>query len=152
VSQGKTSTRERNLEKARTLAGLYEGQGPWAIEPRFDEFFRPDFEWRPAVTDLGDKTYIGLAGFREWQHDIEEVTDEAIQTGLEVEAIGERVVLVLSRMRIVGKGSGAEFESEYGAVYEMADGRGVRGRAFLSHEEARREAEAWSAEVADAQA
>ena len=51
---------------------------------------------------------------------------------------------MLSRMRIVGKGSGAAFESEYGAVYEMEDGRGIRGRAFLSHDEARAEAKRWS--------
>jgi ketosteroid isomerase-like protein len=136
--------RERNLEIARRLAEIYEREGPWAIEPRFDEFFHPDFEWRPAVSDLGDKTYVGVDGFRAWQHDIEEITDEAVQTGLEVEAVTDGIVLVLSRMRIIGKGSGAEFESEYGAVYEMEDGRGVRGRAFLSHDEARGEAERWS--------
>jgi ketosteroid isomerase-like protein len=139
-----TTIRERNLEIARSLAEVYEREGPWAIDPRFDEFFHPDFEWRPAVSDLGDKTYVGVEGFRAWQHDIEEITDEAVQTGLEVEAITDAIVLVLSRMRIVGRGSGAEFESEYGAVYEMEDGRGVRGRAFLSHAEARAEAERWS--------
>ncbi len=138
------TTREKTLEIAKRLAELYEREGPWAIEPRFDEFFHPDFEWRPAVSDLGDKTYVGLQGFRDWQHDIEEITDEAVQYGLEVEAITDAIVLVLSRMRIVGKGSGAEFESEYGAVYEMEDGRGVRGRAFLSHDEARGEANRWS--------
>jgi ketosteroid isomerase-like protein len=136
--------RERNVEIARSLAEVYEREGPWAIEPRFDEFFHPDFEWRPAVSDLGDKTYLGVEGFRAWQHDIEEITDEAVQTGLAVEAITDEIVLVLSRMRIVGKGSGAEFESEYGAVYEMEDGRGVRGRAFLSHDVARAEAKRWA--------
>ena len=34
-------------------------------------------------------------------------------------------------MAIVGRESGAPFESDYGSVYEMEDGRGVRGRAFL---------------------
>jgi ketosteroid isomerase-like protein len=87
---------------------------------------------------------LGVEGFRAWQHDIEEITDEALQTGLAVEAITDEIVLVLSRMRIVGKGSGAEFESEYGAVYEMEDGRGVRGRAFLSHDVARAEAKRWA--------
>jgi ketosteroid isomerase-like protein len=139
-----SSIRERNLEIARSLAELYEREGPWAVEPRFEEFFHPDFEWRPAVVDLGDKTYVGRDGFRAWQHDIEEIADEAVQTGLAVEAISDTIVLVTSRMRIVGKGSGAEFESDYGAVYEMEGGRGVRGRAFLSLEDARRTAIEWA--------
>jgi ketosteroid isomerase-like protein len=41
-------------------------------------------------------------------------------------------------MRLVGKESGASFESEYGSLYEMEDGLGVSGRAFLSHAEAKR--------------
>jgi hypothetical protein len=45
-------------------------------------------------------------------------------------------------MKLVGKESGASFESEYGSLYEIEDGVGVRGRAFLSHAEAKSAVEA----------
>ena len=134
-------TQRRNLEISRCLVEMYESEGPGAVEQRFDEFFHPEFEWRPAVSALGDRTYLGREGFRSWQDDMDTIFDEAQQTDFELTAIGDRHVLVLSRLRIVGKESGAPFESEYGAVYEMEDGRGVSGRAFLSHGEARATAE-----------
>ena len=139
-----TEARQRNLEISGRLVELYEREGPWAVERHFDEFFHPEFEWSPAVSALGDRIYVGRDGYRTWQQDMEAIAEEALQFDFEVSAIDDRVVLVLSRMRIIGKGSGAPAESEYGAVYEMEDGRGVAGRAFLSHEEARRAAEAAS--------
>jgi ketosteroid isomerase-like protein len=137
-------TQRRNLEISMRLVELYEQEGPWAVERRFDEFFHPDFEWRPAVAELGDRIYVGREGFCEWQREMEAITEETTQSDFEVTALGNRVILALSKIRIVGRGSGAEFETEYGAVYEMEDGRGVRGRAFLSHDEARSEAKRWS--------
>jgi ketosteroid isomerase-like protein len=136
-----TDVQRRNLEISRQLVELYEREGPWAVEARFDEFFHPGFEWTPAVSALGDRTYVGREGFRSWQEDLFTIADEVEQTDFESTAIGDRVVLVLSRLRMVGKKSGASFESEYGAVYEMEDGRGVSGRACLSHAEARTAAE-----------
>jgi ketosteroid isomerase-like protein len=135
------ATQRRNLEISRRLVELYESEGPWAVEQRFEEFFHPEFVWRPAVSAIGARTYLGREGFRNWQEDMEMIADQARQTDFALTALGDRVVLVLSRMRIVGKESGASFESEYGAVYEMEDGRGVSGRAFLSHADATRAAE-----------
>jgi ketosteroid isomerase-like protein len=145
-----SETEARNLEKARQLVRIYETEGPWAVDERFDEFFHPDYEWRAAVAELGDRTYVGREGYREWQKEMEEITEEAIQSDFEVRAMGDRVVLALSRMRIVGKESGAAYESEYGAVYEMEDGRGVAGRAFLSHSEAIEFAEKLAGGASDA--
>ena len=133
-----SEAQERNLELSRRLVELYEREGPWAVEGHFDEFFHPEFEWRSAVSELGGETYVGREGYRKWQEDMEAVAKEAYQQDFTVEAVGERHVIVLSRIRIVGKGSGASYESEYGAFYEIRDGRGVRGSAFLSHDEARR--------------
>jgi hypothetical protein len=144
VNGSLTEAQERNLEIAGRLVELYEREGPWAVERHFDEFFHPEFRWSPAVSALGDHLYVGREGYKTWQEDMQAIADEALQFDFEVSAIDDRVVLVLSRMRIVGKGSGAPAESEYGAVYEMEDGRGIAGQAFLSHEEARAAAEAAS--------
>ena len=130
---------ERDL--AERLVEIYTSKGPWGVWERFDEFFHPDFEWRPAVVSMGEKTFVGRDGFKTWQTDMDTIAEEAKQTDFELSALDDRVVLVLSRMAIVGRGSGASFESEYGAVYEMEDGRGVAGQAFLSHDEARGAAE-----------
>jgi ketosteroid isomerase-like protein len=136
-----TETQRENLEIARRLVELYESGGPWKVHERFDEFFHPDFEWRPAVVSMGERIFVGRDGFSSWQEDMDTIAQEARQTEFELTALDDRVVLVLSKMAIVGKGSGASFESEYGAVYEMEDGRGVVGQAFLSHAEAVRAAE-----------
>ena len=135
-----TETQKRNLEKARVLVELYESGGPWAVWERFDDFFHGDFEWRPAVVSMGERIFVGRDGFKSWQEDMDTIAQEARQTEFELSALDDRVVLVLSRMAIVGKESGASFESEYGAVYEMEDGKGVVGQAFLSHDEAIRAA------------
>ena len=140
-----TKAQERNLALSRRLVEIYESEGPWAVEAHFEEFFHPDFEWRGAVSALGEEVYVGREGYARWQGDMEAIADEAYVTDFVVEAFGDRVVLVLSRMHLVGKGSRVPTESEYGAVYELRDGRGVRGRAFLSHEDARRTAREWEA-------
>ena len=142
--EGLTQTQRQNLEIAGRLVELYESGGVWAVAERFGEFFHDDFEWRPAIVSMGERIFVGRDGFKSWQEDMETITQEARQTDFELSALDDRVVLVLSRMAIVGKESGASFESEYGAVYEMEDGRGVRGRAFLSHEDAQSEARDWS--------
>jgi ketosteroid isomerase-like protein len=144
ASEELTETQRQNLEIARRLVDLHESGGPWAVWERFDEFFHPDFEWRPAVVSMGEKTFVGRDGFKTWQEDMDTITADAKQVVSELRALDDRVVLVLGRMSIVGKESGAAFESEYGSVYEMEDGRGVRGRAFLSHEDVRSEALEWS--------
>jgi ketosteroid isomerase-like protein len=141
VNDSLAQAQKRNLELSRRLVDLYEREGPWAVEADFGEFFHPDFEWRSAISALGEQTYVGREGYRAWQEDMEATTGEAYQSDFEVDAIGGHHVLVLSRIRIVGKGSGASYESEYGAYYQVQDGKGVRGRAFLSHDDARQAAE-----------
>jgi hypothetical protein len=143
VNSSLTAAQERNLALSRRLVEIYESEGPWAVEARFDEFFYPEFEWRGAVSALGEELYVGREGYARWQRDMEAIADQAFVTDFAVEAYGERVVIVLSRMHLVGKGSRVPTESEYGAVYELEGGRGVRGRAFLSHDDARRAAREW---------
>ena len=137
-----TVAQRSNLALGERVVEVYEHEGPWGVHERFDEFFHPDFEWIPAISQLGDETYTGRAGFHQWVSDMEAVATEFRQTDIELSAVGERHILVLGQMRLVGRESGASFESEYGSMYEVEDGRARSGRAFLSHSEARRAAEA----------
>jgi ketosteroid isomerase-like protein len=132
--------REQNLAVGRSLLEAYEQQGPWGVYERYDEFFHPDFSWTPAVSQLGEQVYVGREGMRQWIKDMEAVATEFRQTEIEVRAVGDRHLLGLGRMHLVGKESGAPFESEYGSVYEVEDGRAVSGSAYLSHAEAERRA------------
>jgi ketosteroid isomerase-like protein len=144
MSQLLTETQKVNLALGERVVEVYEQGGPWGVYEHFDEFFTPGFEWIPAVSQLGDELYVGRDGFHKWITDMEAVASEFRQSGIELFAVGERHLLVLGQMKLVGKESGAGFESEYGSLYEVEDGISTRGRAFLSHDEARRATEAES--------
>lgn len=142
MSEQLTEAQRVNLALAERLRELYQREGPWGVYEHFDEFFGPGFEWTPAVSQLGDELYRGRDGYHQWITDMEAVASEFRQSQIELFAVGERHVLVLGQMRLVGKESGASFDSEYGSLYEIEDGLAVRGRAFLSHAEAKRAVEA----------
>jgi ketosteroid isomerase-like protein len=133
-----TEAQQVNLALGERVVELYQSEGPWGVYEHFDEFFGPGFEWTPAISQLGDELYRGRDGFHQWITDMEAVASEFWQSQIELFAVGERHILVLGQMKLVGKESGASFESEYGSLYEIEDGLGVSGRAFLSHAEAKR--------------
>ena len=142
MSPSPTEAQRQNLEQGARLKEAYEREGPWGVYERFDQFFHPDFEWRPAISQLGDELYVGRDGLSRWISDMEAVATEFRQTDIEYRAVGDAHIVVWGRVRLVGKESGTDFESEYGSIYEFEAGRAKRGRAFLSHEEAERAAEA----------
>jgi hypothetical protein len=147
VSVPLTAAQRDNLALGERVVGVYGSEGPWGVHEHFDEFFHVGFAWTPAVSQLGDELYTGRSGFQQWVTDMEAVATEFTQTGIELFAIGERHVLVLGQLTLVGRESGARFESEYGSLYEIEGGRARSGRAFLSHAEARQAAEAASEAV-----
>ena len=81
-----------------------------ALQTPPSTYSRPPLEW---VAELG-----------EFQHRLEEVIDLGHQ------------VLLLGRMKGIGRGSGAEFDSEVAYLITLSAGRMVREQPFRSHEEA----------------
>ena len=144
MSETLTEAQRRNVALGESVVEVYQREGPWGVYEHFDEFFGPEFEWTPAISQLGDQLYVGRDGYHQWITDMEAVASEFWQSEIELFTFGERHLLVLGQMRLVGKESGASFESEYGSLYEIEDAVATRGRAFLSHAEARRTAEAES--------
>jgi ketosteroid isomerase-like protein len=109
---------------------------------RYDELFTDDFEFIPSIVGgLERRTYRGREGWSAWDRDRAEVLDDLHMSELAFEALGDAVVLVLSRLSGQGKASGVPLDVESGWVAELRDGRTARMRSFRSHEEARQEAQ-----------
>jgi ketosteroid isomerase-like protein len=140
----------RNLEAAARLREIYEREGPWGVLERYEDCFYEDAVWEPAVSAFGSVSYSGREGMRRWINDMEAVANDFTQVITEVRAIGNRHVLALGTMRIVGKESGLAFEGDYAQVWEVERGRMKSMRAYLTHAEAEAAARRAEREVGDA--
>jgi ketosteroid isomerase-like protein len=90
----------------------------------------------PDLIGLGfDPTYRGRAGRlrfqQQWLSELEEFHNEPEA----VVDVGDRLLL-LGRMKGIGAGSGAAFDSEIAYVLTLAGGRVIREESFRSHAEA----------------
>jgi hypothetical protein len=68
----------------------------------------------------------------------------------ELRAVGEDMVLILGRLRIVGRESGVPLENEYAMLYRAEGGLLKAGSSFLSHEDAEAKARELEAASRDA--
>ncbi len=90
-------------------------------------------EWRPAapVALGGEATvYRGHPGISEGLRDLHDSFAEVQIEVSEFREVGDRVVGT-GRIRTRGRGSGAEFDSIFGAVIEFKDGKATRIRSYL---------------------
>jgi ketosteroid isomerase-like protein len=136
----RTPAAAENLEAAIRLKDLYERQGPIGVLDRYDEHFHPGAVWEPAVSSFGAENYVGREGMRRWIDDMDAVATEFTQFIDEVRPVGERHVIALGKMRIVGKESGLPVEADYAQLWEIEAGRMNSMRAYLSHGDAERAA------------
>ena len=95
-----------------------------------------DYEWIFETAALeGRSVWRGREGFLEFMRTwTEEFQDWSIRFEL-IDAGDDRVV-GLTHQSATGKGSGVPVEMNVGQVYELEDGRLVRVRNYLSHEDA----------------
>ena len=112
-----------------------------AFGPEFDldaasKFWDPDISWRAiegAVDDVGEMR--GHAALRRYYEQWTETFDGIRAEALELRPSADAVV---AAARISGrmKDSDAEIEMRVGVVYELADGKVVRGHEYATFEEA----------------
>jgi ketosteroid isomerase-like protein len=96
----------------------------------------PDGEWVPAMAGITEgRLYRGPAGVRRYFDELLETFPELRIEDLELSEHGDRV-LVLYRLRVRGRASGVPIDQPAGAVYELRGDRVVRGRSYLTREEA----------------
>lgn len=122
-----------NAERVQVMYRQFWGDRDWRAGT---DLFADDIEWigvdevglsgeRHGVREVGDF-------FREWLEAWDDYSNDA-----DVEEITPDVVLVTSRFRGRGKGSGIEFETTLGQVWEFRDGKVVRQTLYRSPGEAR---------------
>jgi ketosteroid isomerase-like protein len=129
------------------------GANAEALDRLYDRFWRhgdwysgaammsPDIEWNGIE---GDPTLGGSArGMRAVNTFFADWLDawEAADVNWEIEELSEDLLLVRSRLTVKGKGSGLEYDSEIGQIWEFVKGKAVRERMYRTYDEARAVAE-----------
>ena len=92
-------------------------------------------EWLPAMADaIEAEVYRGHFGIRRYFEDLFERFSDIRVDEREYRDLGDRV-LALFRLRVRGD-SGLVLDRPGAILYELRNGKIIRGRSFLSHEEA----------------
>ena len=127
-----------NAERLRDLFDRFWNEGDWDAGR---DLFAPDVEWI-GVDQIGlDGDRHGGREISEFFRDWLEAWDE-YSNDVEIHELTPDLLVSESHFRGRGRGSGIEFESELGQVWEFRDGKLVRQRMFRSYDEARCAAEA----------
>ena len=95
-------------------------------------------EWTPTAAgevEGSARTYRGHDELRAFHAEIEDALSGVTVQASDYREVGDTVV-ALGQLRGKGAASGAAFEQEFGWVFEVRDGRIVRGRDYLDQREA----------------
>jgi ketosteroid isomerase-like protein len=102
------------------------------------EVLDPEVEWHPGVLIAFEgraRVYRGHEGVREMMGDVFDAWKEVTTELSEFRDLGDRIVAI-GRLRIRGRGSGADLESPFGSVTEISNGKAIRVLTFFDHKEA----------------
>ncbi len=125
---------KENIEVFKRTVDAINRRDVESVLPELD----PDVEWHSAILmGLGGKrtVYRGHEGIREFLRDLSETLSDLQAEYSEVRDLGDRIVGI-GHIRTRGTASGAETESPIGSVVDLKNGKGIRVRTFLDHEEA----------------
>ena len=104
-----------------------------------NQFVAPDAEWRPVLTAGGDlerPVYRGPAGMAQYIADLDEIFDGTEVHVEQLDPVGPAQVLFGGRVTTQGRRSGAPIDERIWAVWEVRDGKLVRGTAYRLEAEA----------------
>ena len=122
---------KENVELVRGFYDAYQsGDTDRALE-RLD----PEFEFVDMPVLPGAGVYRGRQGFLDWVTAFEESFEDYRFEPIELIAEEDRV-LAPTRVRAIGRGSGAEVEMTFFALWTVRDGAIVAQRAFSERAEA----------------
>jgi ketosteroid isomerase-like protein len=95
-----------------------------------------DFEWHPVlVQSVEGETFHGHDGFREFLSDWASTWESWDLEPEEMRELGDQV-LVFTRVRAKGRGSGVEFDQSLGHLFEFRGDLVCRGETFLDRDKA----------------
>jgi ketosteroid isomerase-like protein len=126
---------EANLELIRRFHDAMEAGDREALGELVRQIAHPEAEWRPLVTEVEGGAYRGKAGVRAFFDDFLGSFEVRYQDR-DLRAIDDVAVLLLCRMELEGRGSGAAVSQEMGVVYEFDEGLLRRGCAYGTHAQA----------------
>ena len=116
---------------------LLRAEGPEGVMRRYDDFFAPDFEWRPALVGIVEnRTYTGRDDFERYWGDFTEAFSQAHWGPAIYEEAGGNV-LMIATVSLTGDLSGATIERQVAFAFKVRGGRIAAGGSFLSEDEAR---------------
>ena len=97
----------------------------------------PEIEYRSAfVPALEQKTYRGLDGMVRWREDVAAALEDFHMEDIRfLDAGGDRVV-ALYRILGRGAGSGVPVSRDVGALWQLRNGKLLKGEVFLDQREA----------------
>jgi ketosteroid isomerase-like protein len=101
------------------------------------EFWDPDINWRAAegaIDDVGEMH--GPEAVRRYIQDWFDMFDDLTLVAEELVDAGDDRVVALQRMTGRAKISGIETEIRFSVVYTLRDGKIIRGREYIDHNEA----------------
>ena len=101
------------------------------------EFWDPDIVWRAAegaIDDVGEMH--GSVALRRYIQDWLDNFEDPSIVAEELRDVGDDRVLAIQRVKARAKVSGIEIDIRYAAVNTVRDGKIVRGREYLSVEDA----------------
>jgi ketosteroid isomerase-like protein len=125
---------EENVEIVRAFFDRWDARD---LTPAF-ELLASTIEWHTAPTSLSaGKTLHGVEAVLRHMDELLDAEDtEASDVTIErIVDLGEEV-LVLEHEVYVGRASGVRTEARTGGIYTVVEGRIVRVRGFMSHDEA----------------
>ena len=125
---------QENVEAFNRVVDAYNRRDVEAMVEGLD----PEIEYHAALPMLlgGEATvYRGHEGVRRLFREIYDAFDEIHVEFSEVRDLGDRVVAI-GRIRMRGKGSGAETESPSGSVADYENGKAIRVWTYLDPKEA----------------
>ena len=99
----------------------------------------PDAEWRPILTAGGDlerRVYRGPAGMVQYMTDLDELFEGTEAHIEELGPIGPKHVLFGGRVTARGRTSGVPIDEKIWAVWELRNGKILRGTAHRTKAEA----------------
>ena len=140
------TTAQKNLETvqdwyART-AGEYESGGLDAALEAIPEVFDPEVEFSPWLArEVEHRTYRGHDGLRTFFTELRDMLGEVRYAPPEFHPLSDDVIVVLTRLEGVGRGSDVPVGQDLGLVYEFEGALVTRLTAFGSHREAMQAAE-----------
>src|SRR5215203_3528191 len=124
---------QENVEVVRRMLQAFADEGLDAMA----EFWDPDINWRAAegaIDDVGEMH--GRVAVRGYIQDWIDTFDDLIIVVEELRDVGDDGDLAIQRLKGRAKLSGTETDLRYAVVGTVRDGKVVRGREYLSVDDA----------------